>query len=283
MKKKYIYYPLLIGAAMLFVSSCQGDFIPVEPDAPETLVGTPILFDTNVATPEAGSTRVAEILEAGTTMTVGMTVNGGTTYADYTYDGTSWKVEEGAEPLRWQDQVSHSFIAVSPARDMADLSVVLPGVYTEENITACEKLYSTVEALNTPPVAGISLPLKHSLVKIVIRTKNSEAVKLTKQKLSATIDTATGKLKAVDYADAKDEIAMLKSGTAFTAYILPRTPADKLSFYSYKEQTLPALDMPGGSSFSCTEAEKPGDPTVGGGFLSDWDWLPDVSGDANEK
>lgn len=260
MKKKHILNNLLIGTALLFASSCQEtDEMPtsVEPTIPEGLIGTPIQFDTNIATSEAGATRATEIIEAGTTMTVGMKVNGSTIYVDYIYNGTSWKVAEGNEPLRWQDQVDHSFIAVSPARNMNDLTITIPSAFTEADVAACDKLLTTTAVLTTKPATGINLALKHPLVKIVIRTKNTNEVKLKGQTLSTTIDPNTGNLVAVNHKEATGEISMYQSGISFTAYILPRTAEEQLKFYSYKEQNFPAnTEMPSGSNFSCTEADR---------------------------
>lgn len=259
---KHILHNLWIGAALLLVSSCQdADSVltPVEPETPQSLVGTPIHFGTTIDKTGAGNTRAAEVMGTGTTMTVGMTVNGVTTYADYTYDGTSWAVSPGSTALTWAGEADHSFIAVSPARDMTNLALTIPGTYTADNVAAYKNLLTTTAATVTKPAPGISLALKHPLVEIVVITKNVQEVKLKGQTLSTTIDAATGSLNAVSHSGATGEITMLKSAeNTFTAYILPRTAAEQLGFYSYKDQLFPAdTAMPAGSRFVCTEKDKP--------------------------
>lgn len=260
MNRKYIIHKLLIGVALLLQSSCRNTedvFIPIEPEVPQSIVGTPVQFAMNVAFPE--TTRAVETLAAGTTMTVGMTVgSGNASYVDYTYDGTSWKVTEGTEPLRWQDMnADHSFIAVSPARDMSDLTVIIPGTFTEADVTACEKLLTTTAAVTTKPTLSVGLKLSHPLVKITVLS-SAATVTLKGQTLSTSIDAATGGLGSVSHSGATGTIAMYKTDQTFTAYILPRTAGEQLSYTSNGDKKFPAnTAMPAGSNFSCRESLTP--------------------------
>lgn len=263
MKKIYTLHNLLIGASLLLLSACQttDDMLEViDPAAnAEALAGTPVRLDaSSFALPEVGTRAAATFPVNGSTMTVGMTVSGTTTYADYTYDGTAWKADEtpGNKVLRWGDaDAEHSFIAVSPKRDMSSLNYTLPTSYASATaVTACDGLLTTTAALTTKPVNSISLSMKHALVKFTILSSSSSVV-LKGQTLTTEFDAATGTLKAVSHTGVNGTITMYKSAAnTFVGYMLPRTEADgPLAYTGSSDKKFPATDMPAGSNFKCSD------------------------------
>lgn len=262
MKKIYTLHNLLIGAALLLLSSCQtaDDTLAFITPSEETdgLAGSLVQLDaSSFALPEAGTRAEAATFPVkGSTMTVGMTVGNSTTYANYTYDGTVWKADatNGNKALRWEDnEVEHSFIAVSPSRDMGNPDFTLPDAYTSENFADYDNLFTTTEAYVTKPVQSISLSMKHALVKITILSL-AETVKLTGQELATTFNLATGALNTVGHANASGEITMYKNGPVYIGYILPRATGEQLTYYSTDDLTFPEdTEMPAGSNFICSE------------------------------
>lgn len=263
MKKIYTLHNLLIGASLLLLSACQttDDMLEViDPAAnAEALAGTPVRLDaSSFALPEVGTRAAATFPVNGSTMTVGMTVSGTTTYADYTYDGTTWKADEtpANKVLRWGDaDAEHSFIAVSPKRDMSSLNYTLPSSYASATaVTACDGLLTTTAALTTKPVNSISLSMKHALVKFTILSSSSSVV-LKGQTLTTEFDAATGALKAVSHNGVNGTITMYKSAAnTFVGYMLPRTEADgPLAYTGSSDKKFPATDMPAGSNFKCSD------------------------------
>lgn len=262
MKKIYTLYNLLIGASLLLLSACQttDDMLEVIDTAAnaEALAGTPVRLDaSSFALPEVGTRAAATFPVNGSTMTVGMTVSGTTTYADYTYDGTTWKADEtpANKVLRWGDaDAEHSFIAVSPKRDMSSLNYTLPGIFTKDNVTACDGLLTTTAALTTKPANSISLSMKHALVKFTILSSSSSVV-LKGQTLTTEFDAAAGALKAVSHNGVNGTITMYKSAAnTFVGYMLPRTEADgPLAYIGSSDKKFPATDMPAGSNFKCSD------------------------------
>nr|WP_302830505.1 leucine-rich repeat protein [uncultured Bacteroides sp.] len=262
MKKINTLHTLMIGAAMLLLSACQPADDALSAIAPvengEDLAGTLIQLDaSSFALPDVGTRATATNFPVnGSTMTVGMTVEGATVYTDYTYDGKAWVVDEkeGNKALRWQgNALDHTFIAVSPSRDMSSADFTLPTKYTQDNFSDYDGLLTTTAAVTTKPVKSIAISMEHALVKVTILS-SAETVKLTGQTLATTFDATTGALNTVSHAGAMGEITMYKNGPVHLGYILPRTAAERLIYVSSDEKKFPeATDMPRGSNFICSE------------------------------
>lgn len=264
MKKIYTLNNVLIGVVILLLSSCQAedDMLNVINPAvnADELAGTPVRLDaSSFALSEVDTRAAATFPINGSTMTVGMTVNGTTTYANYTYDGTTWKadVTDGNKALRWGGaDADHSFIAVSPKRDMSSLNFTLPTAYpTAAEVAACDGMLTTTAAVTTKPANSIVLTMEHALVKITILAK--DGVTLKGQALSTTFNATTGALETVSHVDAIGTVTMYKSAeSTFVGYILPRTTADgELAYNDGADKTFPATDMPAGSYFKCSVLE----------------------------
>lgn len=266
MKKRYTLNNILIGVVILLLSSCQAedDMLNVIKPAvnADELAGTPVRLDaSSFALPEVDTRAAATFPINGSTMTVGMTINGTTTYANYTYDGTTWKadVTDGNKALRWGGaDADHSFIAVSPKRDMSSLNFTLPNAYsTAADIAACDGMLTTTAAVTTKPANSISLFMKHALVKFTILS-NANSVVLKGQTLATEFDATTGALKAVAHTSATNAVTMYKSAAnTFVGYMLPRMESDGILAYTNgtKDKTFPATNMPAGSNFKCSDID----------------------------